>query len=478
MQRAGFWLGAGLFGLLLALPAPEGLSEQGWRTAAVTALMATWWFTEAVPVTLTGSLPFLLLPLLGISRPDAVAGQYMSPVLFLVLGGAMIGLAFEKWDLHRRVALAVVARAGADPSRLLFAIMAVTAVISMWVNNSATTVMMLPIATATLVAITRTLDTPRPDPDEKRFAAALVLSIAYASNIGGVATPIGTPVNPVVLGILDRNLGVRVSFLDWCLFGVPLMIATLPVCWWILKRALPFRLQPVDPAAIAAAIAPTPPMGTPEHRVLAVVVLTSVAWITLPLLEGVVPGLTDAGIAVAAALALCVIPSGDRRQPARGRYLLEWADARHAPWYLILLLGGGIALADAVVGSGLSGWLATETQLIAGLPLWLLVFVVAVLCALVTECASNVATASIFMPISVTLAAGGGHDTTIVALAAGLAASWGFANPAGTSSNAMVFGTGRVRVPDMLRSGLLLDLACAVLITLACLWLVPLVGLD
>ena len=477
MQRAGFWLGVALFATVLVVPPPEGLSVAGWRTAAVTALMATWWFTEAVPVTLTGSLPFLVLPLLGVVKPDAVAAQYMSPVLFLVLGGAVIGLAFEKWDLHRRMALAVIARAGADPSRLLFAIMAVTAFISMWVNNSATTVMMIPIATATLVAVAPSIGTAQPDPDQKRFAAAMVLSIAYASNIGGVATPIGTPVNPVVIGILERNLGIEVSFLQWCLFGVPLLVLALPLCWWILKLTLPFDLPRPEPGAVAAAIGRTPPMGPPEHRVLAVVGVTCTAWILLPLLERLIPGITDAGVAVAGALALCVIPSGERREPSRGRYLIEWADARQAPWYLILLLGGGVALADAVVKSGLSTWLAQETQLIAGLPLWLLVLVVALLCALVTECASNVATASIFMPIAATLASGGGHDPLVVSLAAGLAASWGFANPAGTSSNAIVFGTGRVRVPDMLRSGLLLDLACALLITVACIWLVPRLGI-
>jgi len=478
MQRVGFWMGMGLFVLMMALEPPDGLSLLGWRTAAVTVLMATWWFTEAVPVTLTGSLPFLLLPLLGVAKPEAVAGQYMSPVLFLVLGGALIGLAFEKWDLHRRVALAVVARAGAEPSRLLFAIMAVTAFISMWVNNSATTVMMLPIATATLVAVTRTLDSATPDPDEKRFAAALVLSIAYASNLGGFATPIGTPVNPIVIGILDKNLGVQVSFLQWLVFGVPILLVSLPLTWWLLRVVLPFRLQTGSPESIAAAIGRPPPMGTPEHRVLTVVALTSAAWVTLPLLERRLPGLTDAGVAIAAALALCVIPSGERREPSRGRFLIEWNDARQAPWYLILLLGGGLALADAVVKSGLSTWLGGETQAVAGLPLGLLLLVVALMCVLVTECASNVATASIFMPIAATLAVAGGHDPVLVSLAAGLAASWGFANPAGTSSNAMVFASGRVRVPQMLRAGLLVDLMGAVLVALTCALIVPLQDLH
>jgi sodium-dependent dicarboxylate transporter 2/3/5 len=478
MQRGGFWLGVALFVGMLVIGPPDGLSIAGWRTAAVTVLMAAWWFTEAVPVTLTGSLPFLLLPVLGVAKPDAVAGLYMSPVLFLVLGGALIGLAFEKWDLHRRMALAVVARAGAEPGKLLFAIMVVTAFISMWVNNSATTVMMLPIATATLVAVTRTLGTANPDPDETRFASALVLSIAYASNIGGFSTPIGTPVNPIVIGILDKNLGLQITFLEWLVFGVPLMLVALPVTWWLLRVAFPFRMQAGSAESIAAAIGKTSPMGTPEHRVLAVVAITSAAWVMLPLLEKLLPGLTDAGIAIAAALALAVIPSGERTTPSRGRFLIEWSDARQAPWYLILLLGGGLALADAVVKSGLSAWLGDSTQAVAGLPLGLLVLVVAAMCILVTECASNVATASIFMPIAATLAMAGHHDPVVVSLAAGLAASWGFANPAGTSSNAMVFATGKVRVADMLRAGLLVDLAGAVLIAVTCALIVPRMGLG
>jgi sodium-dependent dicarboxylate transporter 2/3/5 len=333
--------------------------------------------------------------------------------------------------------------------------------------------MMLPIATATLVAVTRTLGSADPDPSEKRFAAALVLSIAYASNIGGFSTPIGTPVNPIVIGILDKNLGVQVSFLEWLILGVPIMLVALPVTWWLLRLAFPFRMRTGTPESIAAAIGQTPPMGQPEHRVLAVVATTSAAWVMLPVLETLIPGLTDAGIAIAAALLLAVIPSGDRVTPPRGRFLIEWSDARQAPWYLIVLLGGGLALADAVVKSGLSAWLGDSTQAVAGLPLGLLVLVVAAMCILVTECASNVATASIFMPIAATLALAGHHDPVVVSMAAGLAASWGFANPAGTSSNAMVFSTGRVRVADMLRAGLLVDLAGAILIALACALIVP-----
>jgi sodium-dependent dicarboxylate transporter 2/3/5 len=478
LPRAGFWLGLTLATAMLLTGPPDGLAEPAWRTAAVMALMACWWFTEAVPVTLTGSLPFLLLPLLGVAKADQVAGQYMSPVLFLVLGGALIGLAFEKWNLHRRVALFVVSRSSPEPRHLLLAVMAVTAALSLFVNNSATTVMMLPIATAALAAVVGVPGAVGQSQDQRRFAAAMVLSVTYASNIGGFGTPIGTPVNPVMLGVLERSLGVQISFVEWMAFGLPFVVVAIPLCWWMLCRVtLPFRLPAADRQTLMAALGELPPMGSPERRVIAVVVLTSAAWILQPLYQSWVPGLSDAGIAVAGALLLCVMPSGRPTQSGTpGGRLLEWQDARAAPWYLILLLGGGLALADSVVKSGLSAWMGAALGDVAGLPLLPLLLVVAVMCALVTEAASNIATATIFMPIAIALATAGGHDPVVAAIAAGLAASLGFANPAGTSSNAIVFSTGRVRIADMFRSGLLFDLIGAVLVALVCATIVPALG--
>ncbi len=479
LPRAGFWLGLTLAAAMLLAGPPEGLAEPAWRTAAVMLLMACWWFTEAVPVTLTGSLPFLLLPLLGVARADQVAGQYMSPVLFLVLGGALIGLAFEKWNLHRRVALFVVSRSSPEPRHLLLAVMAVTAALSLLVNNSATTVMMLPIATAALAAVVGVPDATGPGPDQRRFAAAMVLSVTYASNIGGFGTPIGTPVNPIMLGVLERSLDVRISFIEWLAFGLPFVLVAIPLCWWMLCRiTLPFALPAADRHALLSALGQLPPMGPPERRVIGVVALTSAAWILQPLYQRWIPGLTDAGIAVAGALLLCVLPAGARGgDPAARRMLLEWQDARAAPWYLILLLGGGLALADSVVKSGLSAWMGAALGDVAGLPLLPMLLVVAVMCALVTEAASNIATATIFMPIAIALATAGGHDPIVAAVAAGLAASLGFANPAGTSSNALVFSTGRVRIADMFRSGLLFDLIGAVLVAMTCMLVVPALGL-
>lgn len=472
VTRAGFWLGLAAFAVLRLLDAPAGLETAAWATAAVAALMAVWWFTDAVPVAVTGTLPFLLLPLLGIATPGAVASSYMQPVLFLVLGGAMLGRALEKWGLHRRVAIAVVTHAGASPGRLLFALMLATAFVSMWVNNSATTVMMLPIASSLALAARRSDgDASR---DELNFGAALVLSVSIASNIGGFATPVGTPVNPVAIGLLEKNYGVRIGFAEWMAFGVPVMLAALPAAWWILARVvLPFRLPALSTADVVAAVGRPQAWTVPERRVLLVLVAAAAAWIALPMLETRVRGITDAGIAIAAALVLFVLPSGVRGEDVRPEPLLDWSDARSAPWYLILLLGGGLALAESVGATGLSRWVGAELQTLAPANVALLILVVTALCVVVTEGATNLGTCATFMPIAGGLAIAGGHDPVPVALAAGLAASWGFANPAGTSSNAMVIGTGRVRVLQMVAAGALVDAVGVLLIALACALLVP-----
>lgn len=486
LQRGGFWLGTALFTLMLALPAPEGLPVAGWHVAALTVLIGCWWFTEAVPVTLTGSLPFLVLPLLGVAKADAVAALYMSPVLFLILGGALVGLSFEKWGLHRRVALMVVSRVDPEPRTLLFAVMAVTAFVSMWVNNSSTTVMMLPIATAALAAVLGETAGAAPSAsdgaapttgsrDARNFAAAMILSVTLASNLGGFATPIGTPVNSIAVGILERGYDTHISFAGWMAFGVPFMLLSLPACWWILSRVtLPFELRGPGREAVRAAIGDPGPWTAPQRRTLVVVLGVALAWVFQPLVERLLPGITDAGIAVAGALLLCVLPSGDARPGAASR-LLEWEDAKRAPWYLILLLGGGLALADAVVKSGLSAWLGSVLGAVGGLPLLPMLLAIALLCGLITEAASNVATATIFMPVAASLALGAGYDPALAAICAGMAANLGFANPAATSSNALVYSTGRVPVTAMLKTGLLVDLVGAVLIALLCATVVPLV---
>lgn len=481
--RYGFWLGAAAFVLMLLVGPPGSLQPSAWKTAAVLALMATWWLTEAVPVVITGALPFLLLPLLGVAKADVVASKYMTPVLFLVLGGAMLGIVLERWGLTRRLAVAVVSRTSPEPARLMLAVMIATACVALIVNVSATTLMMLPIATATLKAVAPDIDSGSAGVDARRFGSAMIFGVAIASNIGSLATPLGTPVNPVVMGIIEQRLGIQITFVQWASFGLPLAIVALPIGWWVLSRvALRFRLPAGRREDLLAALGTVGPMTVAEKRVLGVIFLASVAWICLPYLDDHLPGLTDAGIAVAAALLLCIVPSGLRGraaaaeddpapEPDSGRYLLEWREARRAPWHLVLLLGGGIALADSVVKSGLSTWLADALQGTAALPTLSLLVVICAICILVTEGASNLATASIFVPIAAAIATAGGHDPLLAALVAGVAASWGFANPAGMSSNAMALGTGRISVRQMLAAGFLVDLVGVLLVSVV-LWIV------
>ncbi|MCC5868164.1 MAG: DASS family sodium-coupled anion symporter [Gammaproteobacteria bacterium] len=468
LRRLGFWIGLAAFLALQILPVPAGLSPAAWQTASVAVLMGIWWFTEAVPIPLTGSLPFLLLPLLGVQSAATVSSNYMAPVLFLVIGGAILGLATEKWGLHRRLALLLVKRSSPEPPHLILALMIATASMSMIVNNTATTVMMLPIAAAIAAAVgnggIETSDTAR-----RHFLCAIFLAIALASNMGGFITPVGTPVNPVVMELLDRQFDVQVSFIQWIGFGLPLVAVALPCAWWLITRQVrASSYATLSRETIASAVGREGPLTRPERRVLIILVLTSASWISLPWLQGFVPGLSAPAVAMIAALALCLLPSGEAQASRRDGRLLEWVDCQKAPWFLVFLLGGGLALADAIVFTGLSDWIGGALGGVSALPFLLLLMVVALICIAVTECASQVGTAVTFMPIVAALAVAGGYDPVPVALAAGLASSWGVANPAGTASNAMVIATGHVPVAKFIRVGAAVDLMGVVLIALVC----------
>lgn len=475
LARYGFWAGLSALLLMQLLPAPEGLSTAAWHVASLAVLMGIWWFTEAVPIPLTGSLPFITLPVLGVQPASVVSSNYMAPVLFLVMGGAMLGLATEKWGLHRRLALLLVRRATPTPSIIILALMIATASISMIVNNSATTIMMLPIATA-IIAGVLPANGAKSAPLAGHFATAMYISIAIASNMGGFVTPVGTPVNPVIIELADRLFGLEISFAQWIAFCLPLIVVALPIAWWVITAPLrrhgasAFRRED-----IVSAIGTNGGLSVPEKRTLAILATTSALWIGLPWLRGLLPGVSSATVAMVAALALCIVPSGSDGQSGDSRRLLEWKDCSRAPWFLVFLLGGGLALADAIVVTGLSDWIGARMNWLAALPLPLVLMVVAAICIAITECASQVGTATTFMPIVAAVAVAGGLDPVPIALAAGLGASWGMANPAGTSSNALVIATGKVPVSRFITVGAAVDLAGVVLIAATCLVLVPLI---
>jgi solute carrier family 13 (sodium-dependent dicarboxylate transporter), member 2/3/5 len=449
--RVGFWGGIALFLLLLAVPAPEGLTPAAWRTAAIAALMATWWMTEALPITATAFLPFILAPLFGVMPAEDVAGEYYSSVLFLLLGGAFIALAIERVGLHRRVALAILARGGATARGLLLAMMSATALLSMLVSNTATALIMLPIA----LSVVRAGRQGEPLPGTDRVAVALTLGVAYAATIGGLGTLVGSPTNVIAAGLIGRTTGYEIDFLTWSAFGMPIVLVAIPLTWWMLSALGRLRETQLDAAAVKAAIGSPGPLTGPEKRLIPIILAAIAAWATLPLIGARLPegAVTDGTVGILAGALLLVVPGGD------GRPLLTWKEARAAPWDVIMMFGGGLALAALITSTGLAQWIGDQLSPLTVLPLWALAAIIVVVVIIVTEFASNVAAASGFIPVVAGIVVASAIDPALLAVPAAMAASWGFMLPSGTGPNALAFGTGELRVADMVKAGFLLDLA-------------------
>ena len=447
--KLGLFGGIALFLLLLLLPPPIGMPILAWRTVALVALMAVWWMTQALPLTATALLPFLLLPAFGVMSATDAAASYYSPILFLVLGGAMIALAIERTGLHRRLALGIVKRGGTSPKAMLLAFMISTALVSMIVSNTATTLIMMPIALAVLAAA-------KIQPgDTDGFAGALVMGIAFAATIGGLATLVGSPTNAIAAGIIEKTVGIRIDFLTWASFGVPLVIVAIPLCWAVLLRVQKVRPEDFDATIALRGIGEAGPWSTAEKRLVPLIAIVVAAWVTLPLVNDLLPKdvLVDGTVAVLAALALFVIPDGT------GRPILTWPEANRAPWDVIMLFGGGLALAAGIGESGLAEWLGVALQPLKSVHPLLIALVLVALVVLVTEFASNVAAASGIIPVVAGIIAATGIDPILLALPAAWAASWGFMLPSGTGPNAIAWSTGHIALPRMLKAGLILDLA-------------------
>jgi sodium-dependent dicarboxylate transporter 2/3/5 len=473
-RRIGMAAGPLLFAILLAIPAPDGLTQEAWRTAAVGLLMAVWWLTEAIPIPATALLPLALFPILGARPIDDAAASYANPLLFLFLGGFLLALAVERWGLHRRVALSVIARVGTQPGRLVAGFMLSAALISMWVSNTATTLMLLPIGISVIEWIAP--EGGAGDAESARgtrsFATALMLGIAYAASIGGLGTLIGTPPNAQVAAFLSETYDIEVGFVEWMAVGVPIIVVALPIAYLSLVRLHRLEGGPsIPPGRIEAEVAALGRMSPAEKRVAAVFALTALAWVTRPLTDDFVPGLSDAGIAITGALLLFLVPSGE----GRGRFVLDWGTARHVPWGVLILFGGGLSLADAIETTGLAEWLGASMGGVGAWP-WIAILVtIAVVVILFSELASNTATAAAFLPIVGALAIQLGRDPLFLAIPTGLAASGGFMLPIATAPNAIAYGSGAITMGQMARAGILLDVAFVILVTAAAYLLVPLV---
>ena len=475
----------------------EPLSPDGRAVAAVGVWMAVWWLTEAVNVSVTALLPIGLLPLTGAQTVAETTAPYASPLIFLFLGGFVLALSMQRWDLDERIALLTVRFVGERPGQIVGGFMLATAVMSMWVSNTATVAMMLPIALS-VSALVRRLDRdagggslgagpggrgPIGSDDAAAtggaFGVCLMLGIAYAASIGGLGTIIGTPPNLFVASYLRDTVGVEISFVRWMVFGVPLVVVFLPVTWLLLTRVL-FGLSrdPVEGAREMAQerYAGLGTMSRGEWSTLAVFCVTALAWVLRPVLVelrigGAQPlaGLDDTGIAVLAALALFVLPVDIRRR----EFVMDWRSAERLPWGVLLLFGGGLSLASAIERSGVGDWIGAGVAQVGALPVVLLIALVCAIVVALTELTSNTATTAAFVPVLAAAAPALGIDPALMVIPVALAASAAFMMPVATPPNAIVFASGQVTIPQMLRAGIWLNLITVGLVTTVAMVLLP-----
>lgn len=488
-QQIGMVLGPLLFAGVL-LFSPFDISSSANAALASTLWIAVWWVTEAIPIPATSLLPIVLFPLSGVVDAAGATAPYADPVVFLLLGGFLLALGIERWGLHRRIALTIVSLVGMRSDRLLLGFMVATAFLSMWISNSATAMLMVPIGTAVIVSV-GTADEQereltegyergelvagvRTEPDERPatdFGLALMLGIAYSASIGGVATLIGSPPNAVFAGVAESRLDVQISFLDWLVFAGPFSIVFLVVTWLLLVKLLRPEI-PLDQGADAAIRTQREELGAisrGERRVLAVFVLVAAGWLLRPfVLQPMFPAITDTVVAIVGGVLLFVIPADYENR----EFLLDWSDATRVPWGVLLLLGAGFSLANGFQESGLDTIIAQGLAGIAGVPVVVLVLVIATVVVFLTEVTSNTATASVFMPIMIGLGLTLGVSPLMLMATAALAASMAFMLPVATPPNAVVFGSGYVTIPQMSRIGLWLNLLGIVaIIILTYLWL-------
>jgi solute carrier family 13 (sodium-dependent dicarboxylate transporter), member 2/3/5 len=455
---------------MLLMPPPAELEPAAWRVAALTLLMGIWWVTEALPIPVTALLPAALLPLLGVSSTTEAAAPYANPLIMLFLGGFLIAMAIQRWGLHRRLALHLLAIAGHRDDFLVGGFMLATAALSMWVSNTATAAMMLPIGLSVIALVEKS-----GGQNDLRIPLALLLGIAFAANIGGIGTLIGTPPNAFLAGFMAERYNVQIGFAQWMLIGVPVAAVMLVLAWLVLTRwAFALSRQSIDglEELIERERGKIGRMQAAEWRVAIVFACTVLAWITRPWIETVAPetiAISDAGIALVGALALFLTPAGDKSS----RFLLQWDDTRELPWGVLVLVGGGLSLGVAIDESGLAEYLAALPGGLGAWPPLALVLIIASLAALLSHITTNTATAATLLPLVTSFARSVDLDPLLLAVPVSLAASAAFMLPVATPPNAIIFASNRVTVPDMVRAGAVLTLAGAVIAAAAAFLLAP-----
>ena len=476
IKQVGLWAGPlAFFLMLLTSSLQETMSREAWLVAGVGFWMATWWSTEAIPVAATAFIPLVSFPLLQVMPVKAVAQSYAHPTIFLFMGAFVLALAVEKWSLHRRIALSVLSKSGTDGRKLILGFMVAAALLSMWMTNTSTAMMLLPIAASVAVMVAEKAVGVSVE-EKRRFQVALLLGLAYATTIGGMSTIIGTPPNVMLAGFIEETYGLQIAFFDWMLIGLPLALVLLPLGWVVLTRVA-FRVDvPASPEAADVISVMRREMGAmtgPEQRVGLVFLSVVLLWMSRKWLNNVsgLEGLSDAGIVMAAALLLFVIPS----KKGYATRLMEWEDVARLPWGVLILFGGGLALAAQVSSSGLAVWLGESLLPVANLGTLTLIVAAAGLVVFLTELTSNLATTATFLPVIAAIAAQSGIEPLILCVPVTLAASCAFMLPVATPPNAIVFSSGVLTIPEMVRAGFVMNLVALVVLTLLATLAVPLV---
>ncbi len=474
-QKIGLWLGPLIAGGMLLFSPPAGMTQPAWHTAAGGVWMAIWWSTEALPVAVTAILPLALFPLLGAGEINVVAAPYANPIIYLFMGGFVIALAIERWDLHKRMALTILTSVGNSGRSLIGGFMVSSAVISMWVINTSTTLMLLPIGVSIVKIVTET-NHKVSEQEKHNFQLALLLGIAYSATIGGMATLVGTAPNALLAGFMKENGFTEIGFGQFMLVGFPLTIVMLPLSWFALTRLVypvNFTTSHDTRRTLIEMRTDLGPMTVAEKRVGVVFGMAAIAWMTRPVLNSLptLTGLSDAGIAMLAAVALFLIPSGNKTDP----YLLKWEIMSKLPWGLLILFGGGLSLAATISRTGLASWIGNSLVVMEGMGTFILVIMITTLITFLTELTSNTATTGTFLPIVAALAVGIEVNPLILTIPVALASSCAFMLPVATPPNAIIYSSGYIRIPEMARAGLALNVIGTVIVSFLALVLAPLV---
>lgn len=473
-QKIGLLLGPLLFIAVMFISQDNNeLSPNAWRVAAVGLWMASWWATEAIPVPATAFLPIILFPFLGVAKIADVTASYANPIIYLFLGAFILALAVERWHLHKRIALLILSYTGTNGRYLIGGFMLVAALLSMWMTNTSTTMMLMPIALSVAKVIADNNEQLKPA-QIKDFQTAMLLGLAYAATIGGLSTLVGTPPNALLAAFLHDNYNIKISFATWMLVGVPVMCVMLPLAWLSLTR-ISFKVDvPANTSASEHLNSLRHKLGNmslAEKRVAWIFAIVILAWMLRRPVASTfgLDYLSDTGIVMTAALLLFLLPSGSKEQHT----LMQWQDVQSLPWGVLILFGGGLSLAAAVSSSGLAAWLGSSLTPLGGLGIFVLVIAATGLVIFLTELTSNVATAATFLPVVAAVALELGVSPLLLCIPVTLAASCAFMLPVATPPNAIVFASGVVNIPQMVKAGVMLNIVGMLLLSIVAIWLAP-----